>query len=136
MAKKKKNEIQFEIEFFERLLERNPDFIDALIPLAELYTKSGNYQHGLLLDQRLAELKPEDAVVHYNMACSYALLGRRDEGFASLKRAIALGYDDFIYMDSDPDLVSLRTDQRYRMLVSEVVKKKKELRHGMDARNG
>ena len=36
-----KEQLDFEISFFERLVKKDPDFVDALIPLAEAYTRKG-----------------------------------------------------------------------------------------------
>ncbi|MFH1063312.1 MAG: tetratricopeptide repeat protein [Candidatus Omnitrophota bacterium] len=114
----------FEIEFYEKLLKDNPDYVDALIPLAEAYTKAGQYSNGLLVDKQLAKLKPEDAIVQYNLSCSYCLLQQLDEAFVALKSAITLGYNDFHHLDSDPDLFYLREDRRYKEMISDFVKQK------------
>ncbi len=116
--------VYFEIEFYEKLLKGNPDYVDALVPLAEAYTKAGQYSNGLSIDNRLAELKPDDAIVQYNLSCSYSLLGQLDKAFVALKKAIALGYNDFHHLDSDPDLFYLREDRRYQELISDFVKQK------------
>jgi len=128
MNKKKLNNknsiVCFEIEFYEKLLKDNAEYIDALVPLAEAYTKSGQYRKGLLVDNRLAKLKPEDAIVQYNLSCSYSLMEDLDKAFVALKKAIALGYNDFHHLDSDPDLFFLREDRRYQELISDFVKQK------------
>ena len=43
----KEDSLAFEISFYERILAEDPDFIDALIPLADAYTKHGLYKKGL-----------------------------------------------------------------------------------------
>lgn len=124
---KTKNSLAFfEIEFFEKLLKGNPDYIDALIPLAEAYTKAGQYNNGLAIDKRLAILKADNATVYYNLACSYSLLEQIDEAFIALKKAIALGYKDFNHLDHDPDLFYLRDDKRYREMITDIIKQKGE----------
>lgn len=106
----------FEISFFEGLIKKDPNFVDALIPLAEAYTKRGLYEKGLLIDKRLARLKKSDPVVHYNLACSFALIGKKDEAFRALGRAIRLGYRDWDHLKRDPDLKGLRDDPRFKAL--------------------
>lgn len=128
--RKKNSSLSFEIEFYEKLLKEKPDFEEALIALAENYTKAGELAKGLELDEKLSTLRPQDALVHYNLACSYSLTGRIDEAFTVLRRAIKLGYNDFKLMDSDPDLTLLRKDQRYNELVS-IIARKKRSRNGM-----
>jgi lipopolysaccharide biosynthesis regulator YciM len=61
--KRLENDPQFEIVFYENILKHSPGFIEALIALAELYTKEGMHDKGLELDRRLAELRPEDPVI-------------------------------------------------------------------------
>jgi len=56
---------------------------------------------------------------HYNLACALARRGKSDEAFASLERAIELGwrqYEHFAHLD--PDLDSLRNDPRFAALVA------------------
>ncbi len=109
----------FELTFFERLVKNNPNFIDALIPLAEVYTRKGMYDKGLQIDKRLARLKKEDPTVHYNLACSLALVGDKDDALEALERAIKLGYRDFDHMKKDSDLKTLREDPRFKSLITE-----------------
>jgi tetratricopeptide (TPR) repeat protein len=106
----------FEMSFYEGLIREKPNYIDALKPLAELYTKRGDYEKGLEIDLRLSELCPEDPDVIYNLACSYALTGQTDQSFAALGRAIELGYRDFDHMKKDGDLKSLVGDPRFEEL--------------------
>ena len=115
--KREKSLLQFEIEFFEKLLADNPDFVDALLPLAEAYTKRGDYHKGLAVDKRLSRLKNDDAVVYYNLACSYSLTNRIKAALNALEKAINLGYRDFERMDSDEDLVNVRNDLRYAKMM-------------------
>ncbi|MBU1086434.1 MAG: hypothetical protein KKD05_02835 [Candidatus Omnitrophica bacterium] len=114
----------FEIEFYEKLLKDNPNYVDALVPLAEAYTRAGQYSNGLLIDEKLAKLNPDDPIIQYNLSCSYSLLERLDNAFLALKKAIALGYSDFHHLDNDPDLFFLREDRRYQELISDFVKQK------------
>ncbi len=114
----------FEIEFYEKLLKDKPDYIEALIPLAEAYTKAGKYNNGLAVDKRLSVLKPDDETVYYNLACSYSLLEQVNNAFIALKKAIALGYKDFNHLDNDPDLFHLRDDKRYQEMISDIIKQK------------
>lgn len=110
--------LDFEISFFEGLIKKNSNYIDALIPLAEAYTKKGLYAKGLLIDKRLARLRKRDPVVHYNLACSFALVGKKDDAFSMLKHAIQLGYNEFEHLKKDPDLKNLRDDPRFQSLIA------------------
>ena len=103
----------FEVGFLEEILRGDPCEESSLILLAHLYTQRGEYAKGLALDGRLAKLRPEDPIVFYNLACSFALQGRLDEAFMALERAVALGYRELAHMLSDPDLEQLRADPRF-----------------------
>lgn len=116
-AKKVIENLDFEISFFESLVKENPNFVDALIPLGDAYTKRGLYEKGLEVDLRLSELLPLDPTVHYNLACSYSLLRKIDLAFHTLEKAIKLGYKDFRWMEKDPDLENIRKDNRYSNLI-------------------
>ncbi|MDP6540875.1 MAG: BTAD domain-containing putative transcriptional regulator [Planctomycetota bacterium] len=103
--------------FFEIETHRHPDNLDALAELGQLYTRLGRWENGLGVDRRLVRLVPHNPTVHYNLACSLALLGRSDDALDALERSVELGYDDFEFLQSDPDLVSLRNEARFRGLV-------------------
>lgn len=113
-----KDDLDFEITFYERFLQERPDNIEALIALADAYTKRGRHREGLKIDQRLKQLKPNDPVVHYNLACSYSLLGNALSCLRALKKSLELGYRDFSFMEKDPDLAFVRNDPRFKELLS------------------
>ena len=125
MEEKKQNteDLDFEIEFCEGLLDKNENFWEALILLGDLYTRRGYYEKGLLVDERLIQLRPEDPVVFYNLACSYSLLNRVDEALATIKKAIALGYRDFKHLGQDRDLANLFKDTRFREYLTRLKEK-------------
>jgi tetratricopeptide (TPR) repeat protein len=110
--------LDFEIAFFEKLLEKKPDFIEVLTALGDAYTKKGLYEKGLEMDKRLAELKAGDEVVHYNLACDYSLLKQPELCLKALERAIELGYREFEYIEQDADLDYIRQDPRFRELIA------------------
>ena len=113
------HQLDFEIDFFGRILERRPDFVDVLRVMANNLTLKGRYVEGLQVDKRLVQLRPNDALAHYNLACSYALLKRSELAIKTLRRAVELGYHDFRYMREDRDLDSIRHDPRFRQLLRE-----------------
>ncbi len=114
MAKKKENEAEFQIRFYEAILREAPDFIEALIALGDLYTYNGMIKEGLDVDIRLSRLRPDDGMVLYNLACSYSLLHEIDKAFGVMKLALECGYDDLNYLEADEDLEHLRKDERFQ----------------------
>ena len=113
------NQLDFELEFFSRILDHNPNYVDVLRVMGNLLTLKGRYTEGLQVDKRLVQLRPNDPLAHYNLACSYALLKRSDHALQTLRRAVELGYRDFRYMREDRDLDSIRHDPRFRQLLRE-----------------
>lgn len=111
---------KFVIWFFEGILENNPNYIDCLMYLGNAYTANGMYEKGLWADQKLSRLKPYDPTVHYNLACSHALLENLDAAFDALEKAIKLGYKDIYHLEQDEDLTVLRKDIRYKKLVEKM----------------
>ena len=92
----------------EEALRIDPDDLDALAFLAETYTRRGRFEKGLALDRRLAALRSDDPIVHYNLACSLSLTCHEEEALQALRRAVELGYDDFAHLEKDADLKNVR----------------------------
>jgi len=113
------NQLDFELDFFSRILERHPSYVDVLRVQGNNLTLKGRYVEGMQIDKRLVQLRPTDPLAHYNLACSYALLRRPEQALKVLRRAVELGYRDFRYMRQDPDLDSIRHDPRFRQLLRE-----------------
>ena len=113
--------LEFNIAFYERLLRDSPGFVDALVALGEAYTRRGWYEKGLGVDQQLTQLKGDDPLVWYNLACSYSLLKRPDDALQALQRALELGYDDLEYLIRDPDLASMRHSPKFRPFLEQYV---------------
>jgi Flp pilus assembly protein TadD len=107
----------FDLEFYGQILQRSTDYVDVLRRQAELLANRGDYQRGLPMDRRLARLLPCDCVVHYNLACSLAMVGQSQEAVAALAKALELGYRDFAHLEADADLDALRDLPEFRALV-------------------
>jgi tetratricopeptide (TPR) repeat protein len=114
---REQSQLDFEIEFLGRLLERDPCFVDALRVQGNNLAAKGQYARALQLDRRLVRLTPEDAIAWYNLACTYTVLGMIDPGFFALQRALELGYRSRRRLRRDPDLQALRRDPRFARLL-------------------
>ena len=113
---------EFIIWFFEGIIEKVPDYVECLMYLGNAYTETGRYEKGLLIDLKLCRLQKDDPFVHYNLACSYALLKNTEEAFIALEKAIDLGYNDIYYIKNDKDLAVLRKDLRFKNLLKKISK--------------
>jgi tetratricopeptide (TPR) repeat protein len=114
----RESQVDFEIDFYRSVLERDPHFVEALKVLATNLSAKGLYDESLEVDQRLVRLRPDDKVALYNLACSYSMVSMIDSSLESLKRAIDSGYSEFEYMQQDADLELTRRDPRFRELLA------------------
>ncbi|MBY0230313.1 MAG: hypothetical protein K2W96_13600 [Gemmataceae bacterium] len=113
------NQFDFELEFYSGILAQHPDYVDVLRAVGSLLSLKGLFSEGLKVDRRLVKLRPEDALAHYNLACSYARLNRANQSIKTLRRAVELGYRDFRFIWEDSDLDAIREDPRFRKLMKE-----------------
>lgn len=109
-----------ELRFLEALHRRCPDHAPLLEALGHLYTDHGRYAEGLDIDLKLTAMRPSEPQNWYNLACSFALTRQPARAIETLRKAIELGYDDAEWMAKDDDLVSLRKNPAFRVLLSEL----------------
>ncbi len=117
-----KEGVEFNINFYEGVLKRNPYLIDCLKYLGNAYTATGHYDKGLAIDKRLAGLLPYNSEVIYNLACSYSLTHDVDKAISTLKVAIELGYNDLAQIERDKDIDNIRGDARYKEIINNLKK--------------
>ena len=80
----------------------------------------------------MAKFKPSDeyfekamslhshGVFWYNRACGYSNIGHKDEAFDALEKAAGLGYNEKKNYETDPDLVPLQSDARWKLLMDKL----------------
>lgn len=117
-----RRDLDVRIGFIEGLVRRDPGYVDAWQLLGDHYTQRGRYTEGLEVDERLARLDPDNALVFYNLACSYSLTDQFDRAAAALQRAFKLGYRDFNWLARDPDLRKLRKHPLFQEVVEAIRK--------------
>jgi len=120
MPKPKAQDPEFEIKFYESILQRDPNYAAVVELLGGLYTRQGRIADGLKMDRKLVKLQPANPTAHYNLACSLALSKRNTAALDELKRAVQLGYSDFDWMQQDPDLEVLKNHPEFRALLAQL----------------
>ncbi|MEP6662104.1 MAG: hypothetical protein ABJC04_00445 [Verrucomicrobiota bacterium] len=115
-ARQEQHNLDVEISFLEGIIRRDADYVEALQILGDAYTRRGKFSDGLNVDEQLSRLRPDDFLVHYNLACSYSLMEDFERASRALERALELGYRDFKWIAKDPDLKKLRGDSRYQRI--------------------
>jgi len=114
LTRDEQRELDIKISFMEGVVKRDPGYVEALQVLGDDYTRRGRYVAGLKVDEQLSQLRPDDPLVQYNLACSYSLTGNFNQAVAALDKALDLGYRDFKWLSQDPDLNDLRLHPLYK----------------------
>jgi hypothetical protein len=107
-------ELDVQIGFMEGVIKRDPGYVEALQILGDDYTRRGKFVEGLRIDEQLSQLRPDDQLVQYNLACSCSLTADYSRAAAALSKALDLGYRDFKWLAEDPDLAGLRNHSLFR----------------------
>jgi len=125
---REQRDLDIEIGFMEGVIKKAPQYVDALQVLGDAYTRRGKFVDGLKIDEQLSQLRPNDPTVFYNLACSYSLTKRYEDGISALAQAIDCGYKDFKWLLRDPDLASLRQHPLFKGIQEKIKRVKIRVR--------
>ena len=128
LSRATQRDLDTKITFMEGIIRRDPDYVEALQLLGDHYTQRGRFVEGLKVDERLARLEPQSALVFYNLACSYSLTEQFDRAILALEKAFELGYRDFNWLAKDPDLKKLRAQPVFQEIREKIEQLKEEAR--------
>jgi len=92
----------------------------------EVY-KDEDYEQGLALMEQAHAANPKDCRPLWGLACFHALLGHDDEALTWLDKAVEGGFYCPQHISKDPDLESIRGDERYEAAVAKARKKAAKL---------
>jgi serine/threonine protein kinase/Flp pilus assembly protein TadD len=104
---------EMEVRMLERQLEVVPEDVRARSLLAADCAVSGRPDDAIRHLEMTVALRPNDSNVLYNAACTYGVLGKRNETLDLLRRALAAGYANFAWPHQDPDLKFLHKDPEF-----------------------
>ncbi|MBL8111830.1 MAG: hypothetical protein JNK60_03015 [Acidobacteria bacterium] len=90
----------------------DPAGIDGALARAYLFAK--DYPRAIVWYEAALKARP-DGLSFYNLACAYALTGKKDEALDRLGKALDLGFGAGS-LDTDEDFESLRSDPRFEAL--------------------
>jgi hypothetical protein len=116
LGRRQTRDLEIEISFFEALSHRDPENVELLQLLGDDFSDAARHADGLKVDERLVALRPQDANIRFNYACSLALTGALDQSCVELETAFNLGYRDVRWLQEDPDLDALRKHPGYRKI--------------------
>ncbi len=113
------SQVDFELDFFGHILERYPTYLEGLRCHASNLAAKKRFQESLQIERRIIQLRPDDPLAHYNLACSYAILKQPELALGTLRKALEFGYRDFRYIQQDQDLDPIKKDPRFKKLLRE-----------------
>ena len=100
---------------------------EAIAPLSTLINLIDTSTIYKVINIPEASFKQSNNLYYYDLACCYAVIGKKKQAISALERAINLGYTYYDNMLSDNDLVSLRNEKKYNELLK-VVKERTPLK--------
>jgi serine/threonine protein kinase/Flp pilus assembly protein TadD len=107
---------EMEVNILERQLEAVPEDVRARVLLAADYANLGRKDDAIRHAEMAVALRPNDANVLYNAACTFGVLGKRSEALAMIRRAKEAGYANTDWPRIDPDLACLHDDPEFKSL--------------------
>jgi serine/threonine protein kinase/Tfp pilus assembly protein PilF len=104
------------LEAFENHLREVPEDARARVLRASYYAQEGRSEDAIREVTLAMVLRPNEATVLYNAACTFAGLGKRAEAIDALRKAWDAGFKDPDWTRRDPDLASLHGDPEFERL--------------------
>lgn len=77
---------------YQKALEVNPTFTDALHGLAQAYGQQGKLEEAIAAAQRIAEIDPEDPLAHTSLSRLYQRQGKITEAEEEANKARVLSW--------------------------------------------
>ena len=112
----KQNNWEEAISNYEMALHHNKNFDEAYVNLSTAYLAGKQFEASLKTLSILQTINPKHPLLHYNLACYYALTGNIALGVESLKQATANGFRNLQTLKTDPDLENLRHNPQFKEL--------------------
>jgi Flp pilus assembly protein TadD len=98
----------FHQDFLEKISQKLKHDERILQTLSQYYTSIGNTTKSLQMNRKILKFRPNDPLVHYNLACDLALKKKAKEACDALAKAIQLGYNDWQWIRDDTDFDGIR----------------------------
>jgi serine/threonine protein kinase len=107
-----------EREVLELQLQRVPDDVRARILLASDQACAGETDTAIMHVKIAVAMRPNDANVLYNAACTYGILEMKIDALEHFRRSVNAGYSNLDWCLRDPDLKILHDDAEFKDLVA------------------
>ena len=110
---------QRRIMVLENHIKQVPEDARARIHLGAEYAHTDRIDDAIRETGLAITLRPNDATVLYNAACSYCLMKKKGEALEALRKAWDAGFRDQDWARRDPDLALLHGDPEFERLYPE-----------------
>jgi serine/threonine protein kinase/Tfp pilus assembly protein PilF len=101
---------------FEHHLREMPEDARARTILAAYYAFMGRVDDAIREANMAMALRPDEAMVHYNAACTFCVLNRKGDAMDAMIKAWKAGYRDAVWARRDPDLQLLHGEPEFERL--------------------
>jgi serine/threonine protein kinase/Tfp pilus assembly protein PilF len=108
-----------QMQAFESHLRQVPEDARARILLAGDYALEGREEDAVREANLAMTLRPDEATVLYNAACTFCLMKRKADAIDALAKAWRAGFRDADWARRDPDLQFLQGDPEFEKLYPE-----------------
>jgi non-specific serine/threonine protein kinase len=105
------------VRIIERHVELYPEDARAFYLGAGALIEVGDPKRSLEWAARALAIDPEESAILYNVACTYSLLGEKEQALDCLEKAIRNGFGHKAWIENDPDFTSLRDLPRFQALL-------------------
>jgi non-specific serine/threonine protein kinase len=107
------------MQVLENHIREVPEDARARILLSSDYADEHRSEDAMREANLAMLLRPNEATVHYNAACTFCKLGRKTEGMEALTKAWNAGFTDADWARRDPDLDLLKDETEFDKLYPE-----------------
>jgi Flp pilus assembly protein TadD len=97
-------------------LRQVPEDARARILLAAFYAEEGRHEDAMREANLAMLLRPNEAMVHYNAACTFCAMNKKSEALDALTKAWRNGFKDADWVRRDPSLTILQGDPEFEKL--------------------
>lgn len=91
-----------------------PDDLHVCIALGWCYKRTGRLDLAIDALQQALIVRPQDALLRYNLACYLSLAGKKRGALRNLSKALAIDPDYRQRIESEPDFDPLRNDPDFQ----------------------
>lgn len=128
------NDFDNAVSAFEKIVESEPQNGSAWLFLGAALHNQEKFQEAIIAFERAESLGTGQARVRFNLARSYARLGKTDDGFAWLEKATQVGFGQVQALQTQDDLKALREDARFAAIVQQADQNARPCEYNPDCR--